>query len=146
MTEDPRRIPDSACFLSSGEETSFMRSRSGFADDAGDPMESTGNLFDVAILIGVGFMIFALSSFGLQDLLSDEDITIVKNPGTAEMEIIIKDDGEVKTLKRTEQQAQGEGQAVGTVYRLEDGRMVWIPEGGTPADAVPATPEAPTEP
>lgn len=127
MTEEPCRLPDTGGFLSGGE-TTFMKS-SGLSDDHSDPLESMGNLFDVAILIGVGFMVVALSGLGLNELLSKEDVTIVKNPGTEQMEIITKKDGEIKTLKRTPEQAQGQGTAVGTVYQLEDGRMVWIPGG-----------------
>ena len=86
-----------------------------------------GNLFDVAILIGVGFMIVALTGFGLTELLSDEQLTIVKNPGTPQMEIITKQGAKIERLKSTDEQAQGPGAAVGTVYRLRDGRMVWVP-------------------
>lgn len=97
-----------------------------FAND--DPMESMGNLFDVAILIGVGFMIVALSGFGLRELLSAEDVTIVKNPGGADMELITKKDGELQRLRATDETAEGVGQEIGTVYRLQDGSVVWVPE------------------
>jgi len=93
-----------------------------------------GNLFDVAILIGVGFMVVALSGFGLQEILSDEQVTIVKNPGTAQMEIITKQGAKIERLKSTDEQAQGPGSAVGTVYRLRDGRMVWVPGTDAPTD------------
>lgn len=136
---DPRHIPDSCEVFREEVPTVFMRSH-GLGDTHGDPMEAMGNLFDVAILIGVGFMVVALSSFGLKELLSDEEITIVKNPGTEQMEIITKQEGEIKTLKQTDQQAQGTGQAVGTVYRLDDGRMVWIPGSAAGGGTTTATP------
>ena len=91
-------------------------------------MESMGNLFDVAILIGVGFMVVALSSFGLKEILSQEQVTIVKNPGTDQMEIITKQGKKVERLKTTPEQAQGTGSAVGTVYRLDNGQLVWVPQ------------------
>ncbi|MDY0340051.1 MAG: DUF2149 domain-containing protein [Coriobacteriia bacterium] len=93
-------------------------------------MESTGNLFDVAILIGVGFLIVALSGFGLNELLSSEDVTIVKNPGAADMEIITKTAGEIERLEQTDDMGEGRGYAVGTVYRLDDGNMIWVPQDG----------------
>jgi len=108
----------------------MRRERRTFADRTGDPMESTGNLFDVAILIGVGFLIVALSGFGLQELLSAEDVTIVKNPGENDMEIITKTAGRIERLERTEDMGEGRGYAVGTVYRLEDGTMIWAPGEG----------------
>jgi len=104
-----------------------MRSRTGLGDNQPDPMEYLGNLFDVAILIGVGFLVLAMTGFGLNELLSDETVTIVKNPGTANMEIITKQGQRIDRLKSTSAQAQGTGIAVGTVYRLKDGRMVWVP-------------------
>ena len=137
MNNDPQRIPESCEVFREEEPTTFMRSHAGLGDTHGDPMEAMGNLFDVAILIGVGFMVVALSSFGLKELLSDEDLTIVKNPGTEQMEIITKEEGKIKTLKRTDQQAQGQGKAVGTVYQLEDGRMVWIPGSDSGGLAAP---------
>jgi len=117
-----------------------MRSRTGLGDNQPDPLEYMGNLFDVAILIGVGFLILAMTGFGLNELLSDETVTIVKNPGTPDMEIITKSGQRIDRLKSTTQQAQGTGIPVGTVYRLKDGRMVWVPGASTvaPAGAVPA--------
>jgi len=140
--DEPRRIPDtaslpdSASLWAEGSVTSLMRSHRDLGDNHDDPMAYMGNLFDVAILIGVGFMIVALSGFGLKELISKQDVTIVKNPGTAQMEIITKENGQIKTLKQTPQQAQGTGKAVGTVFELSDGRMVWVP-GAAQATATP---------
>jgi hypothetical protein len=93
-----------------------------------DPMHAFGNLFDVALLIGLGFVLMALSSFGLRDLLSSADMTIVKNPGTASMQLITKRNGKIETLSLGTQQAGGEAaQAVGSVYRLKDGQLIWVP-------------------
>lgn len=111
------------------EGESLMNTNTDLGDDHGDPMEAMGNLFDVAILIGVGFMIVSLSSFGLKELVSKGDVTVVKNPGTAQMEIITKKDGKITRLKSTDKKAQGSGAAVGTVYKLDDGRMIWVPQG-----------------
>lgn len=139
MNNDPRHIPDTAELWPEDTGPTFMRGGVNLGDNHGDPMESMGNLFDVAILIGVGFMIVALSSFGLKELVSKGDVTIVKNPGTAQMEIITKANGEIKTLKQTPEQAQGTGKAVGTVFQLADGRMVWVP-GNAPASEATKTP------
>lgn len=92
-----------------------------------DPMASMANLFDVAILMGVGLLIMALSSFGLRDLLSNNDMTIVKNPGKQDMQIISRQNGQITTLGRTGDTATGSGVPVGTVYKLTDGQMIWVP-------------------
>ncbi|MDO8964914.1 MAG: DUF2149 domain-containing protein [Coriobacteriia bacterium] len=102
-------------------------------DRNGDPMESMGNLFDVAVLIGVGFLIMALSSIGLKDYLSADKLTIVKDPGGKNMEIITKTGNKVERLKATGGQASGSGTAIGTVYRLGDGKVVWVPGSGSVA-------------
>ncbi len=108
---------------------SFMeRHRTRIPDRNGDPMDAVSNLFDVAMLIGIGFLVMALSSFGLNELLSQEDITIVKSPGTPEMEIITRVGDKVERFSTTPEQAAGQGLPIGTVYRLEDGQIVWVPE------------------
>ncbi|MBN2405473.1 MAG: DUF2149 domain-containing protein [Coriobacteriia bacterium] len=79
------------------------------------------------MLIGIGFLVVALSSFGLNELLSSEDVTIVKDPGTTEMEVITKSEGKIERLTATDATARGQGAAIGTVYRLDDGQVIWIP-------------------
>jgi hypothetical protein len=95
-------------------------------------MESMGNLFDVAILLAVGFLVVALTGFGLSEVISGEDVTIVKNPGHSDMEIVTRTAGEVERLERTDDLNEGRGYAIGTVYRLEDGSVIWVPQEGTP--------------
>jgi hypothetical protein len=108
------------------------RKRLMLADRNGDPMESMGNLFDVAVLLGVGFLIMALSGIGMSDYLSKDKMTIVKNPGAANMEIITKEGNKVTRLKTTGQEAEGAGTAIGTVYKLQDGSIVWVPGTSAP--------------
>jgi hypothetical protein len=92
-----------------------------------DPMSMMGNLFDIALLIGIGLLVMALSSFGLNDLLTNADTTIVKNPGTPNMEIVTRKGGKITRLQQTGQQTEGPGTAIGTVYRLQTGEMIWVP-------------------
>jgi len=112
---------------------SYMKRRSLMLPDRnGDPMESMGNIFDVAILIGVGFLIMALSGIGMKEFLSKEPMTIVKDPGGKNMEIITKTGNKVERFKATDTQAQGAGTPIGTVYKLKNGDVVWVP-GTSPA-------------
>jgi len=111
-----------------GAHGSYMRRRVTLVPDRnGDPMDALTNLFDVAMLIGVGMLIMALSSFGLGDLLASDDVTIVKDPGQEGMEMVIKKDGVIERFSDTDQEAAGLGAAIGTVYRLESGEVVWVP-------------------
>lgn len=114
--------------MASKSRASLLERKSRLVPDShGDPMESMGNLFDVAVLIAVGFLIVALSGFGLSELVTSQDITLVKNPGTPQMEIIRKHGETIERLKASDQTAEGMGTAIGTVYRLEDGQVIWVP-------------------
>lgn len=106
----------------------YMRRRVTLVPDRnGDPMDALTNLFDVAMLIGLGMLIMALGSFGLGDLLAADDVTIVKDPGKPGMEMVIKQDGVIERFSDTGANAAGLGSAIGTVYRLENGEVVWVP-------------------
>jgi hypothetical protein len=98
------------------------------ADRAGDPLDGLVNLFDLAIVLAVAFLLAALSSFKLTSLLGNQDVTVVTNPGTPQQTIIVKHGGQVQELHLTKEQAQGTGQRLGTVYRLSDGRLVYVPQ------------------
>jgi hypothetical protein len=109
-------------------ERTRRRKRRLIRDRHDDPMEAFANLFDVALLIGLGFVLMALGSYGLRDLLSSSDMTIVKNPGTPSMQIITKRRGRIETLQLGAEKVTGEAaQAVGSVYRLKDGQLIWVP-------------------
>jgi hypothetical protein len=110
--------------------SSFMSRRRSVIDDLhhDDPATAVVNLFDVAILIGVGFLVVALSGFGLKELLSKGDLTIVKDPGGPNMELIQKKGDKIERLRNTGQQAKIGGTAIGTVYRLENGNVIWVPK------------------
>ncbi len=122
-------------FGAGNQGSSFLRERGRMSSEdhsrTADPLEATTNLFDVAMLIGVGFMIVALTSFGMSDLLTSEDMTIVKNPGESDMEIIVKTGDRVERLSSTGEYAEGVGSPIGTVYELDDGTVVWVPEDGS---------------
>jgi hypothetical protein len=118
--------------LTDPDDLPFLARRSMMIPDRhGDPMESMGNIFAVAMLLAVGFLVVSLSSFGLSDLLGTGNVTIVKNPGTTGMELITKTNGVISRMRTTTQQAEGVGSAIGTVYKLENGEIVWVP--GVPA-------------
>lgn len=116
----PRRFNEPGRFM--------KKSRARHARDHGDPLEGMSNLFDIALLIGVALLIMALSGFGLNDLLSKSDVTMVKNPGKIDMELITKTNGTIKRMKATGQTVEGVGMRIGSVYRLQDGQVIWLPE------------------
>ncbi len=96
-----------------------------------NPMNSVGNVFDVAMVFSVALLVAMVMSAGLTELLTDQDITIVKNPGQENMQIIQKtEEGiEIMEINAEEQIGGGIGDILGTAYRLEDGRVIYVPEG-----------------
>jgi hypothetical protein len=98
--------------------------------DEQNPMTGVANLFDVAMVFSVALLVALVMSYHLPELLSsNQDITIVKNPGAEDMKIIIKDQGKpIEVLNMTDNIGGGTGEALGTAYKLSDGRVVYVPE------------------
>ena len=96
-----------------------------------DPMSSLTNLFDVAMVFAVALMVALVTRFQLTELLSQEDFTMVKNPGTEQMEIITKKGETIERYTPSDQAAQQQGtrgQRVGVAYKLESGEIIYVPE------------------
>ena len=94
-------------------------------DRAGDPLDGLVNLFDLGIVLAVAFLLAALSSLRLTSILTDKDVSVVRNtPGGTT--IITKQNQQVKTIQLTGQKVVGQGTKVGTVYKLADGRQVLV--------------------
>ena len=90
------------------------------ADRGGDPLDGMVNLFDLGIVLAVAFLLAALSSLQLSDLL-----TVVRS-GQGQSTVIVKDGQRVQTVKLQGRRVVGEGERIGSVYRLEDGRTVFV--------------------
>lgn len=100
------------------------------ADDA-NPLEMLTNLFDVAMVFAVGLMVALVARYNMSEIFSRDDFTIVKNPGTPEMEVITKQGEEIHRYSPSENadpSAGALGQRVGTAYRLPSGEVIYIPE------------------
>jgi hypothetical protein len=95
------------------------------ADRGGDPLDGLVNLFDLGIVLAVAFLIAALSSLKLSDLLTDQDVTVVRS-GQGENAVIVKQGQRVETVRLQGRRVVGEGSRIGSVYRLEDGRTVFV--------------------
>jgi hypothetical protein len=94
-------------------------------DRAGDPLDGLVNLFDLGIVLAVAFLLAALSSLRLTSILTDKDVSVVRNtPGGTT--IITKQNQKVQTIQLSGQKVVGQGTKVGTVYKLADGRQVLV--------------------
>ncbi|HEU4737523.1 MAG TPA: DUF2149 domain-containing protein [Solirubrobacterales bacterium] len=106
--------------------TARARSRD---DRAGDPLDGLVNLFDLGIVLSVAFLLAALSSLDLTSALTAKG----QQPAakTRQQDAVVADrDQQVKPLQlEPGQRVVGRGVAVGTVYRLADGRTVIVKQG-----------------
>jgi hypothetical protein len=95
------------------------------ADRAGDPLDGLVNMFDLGIVLAVAFLLATLQSVHLTDLLTKRSVTLVRQTPAGQA-IIVKRGDQLKSLRLTRERAAGTGARVGTVYRLPDGRLVYV--------------------
>lgn len=96
--------------------------------ESDDPILSVVNIIDVFLVI-IAALLLAVATNPLNPFTAD-DVTVIRNPGKADMEMIIKDGRKIETYKSSGKIGQGEGDKAGVAYRLKDGSMVYVPEGG----------------
>jgi hypothetical protein len=106
--------------------TACARSRE---DRAGDPLDGLVNLFDLGIVLSVAFLLAALSSLDLTSALTKQQGSTA--PAARAQPVVADRAEEVKPLRlKPGQRVVGRGKAVGTVYRLADGRTVIVRTAG----------------
>ncbi len=96
-----------------------------------DPMSTVSNLFDVAMVFAVALMVALVTRFNMTEIFSQEDFSIVKNPGKENMEIITKEGKKINKYTPSEDQSandQKKGKKVGVAYQLENGEIIYVPE------------------
>ena len=98
--------------------------------DDHDPMAVLTNLFDVAMVFAVALMVALVTRFDMTEMFSQEDFTMVKNPGTDRMEIITKKGETIEKYTPSEEQENNgsRGRRVGTAYQLDSGEIIYVPE------------------
>jgi hypothetical protein len=95
-----------------------------------DPLAGIANLFDVSVVFIVGLMITLFSVYRLGDLVdSKTEVTMVKTNAQGEREIIVKKGTEITAYKVSGKTATGDGERLGTAYRLANGQIIYVPEG-----------------
>lgn len=100
--------------------TARARSRE---DKAGDPLDGLVNLFDLGIVLSVAFLLAALSSLKLGPEVLGKDRPAPRSPV-----VVAPKDAAVRSIQlRPGQRVVGHGKAIGTLYRLDDGRTIVVP-------------------
>ncbi len=94
--------------------------------EADDPLLSLVNLIDVFLVI-IAALLLVVADNPLNPL-SDERVTVIRNPGQADMEVLVKAGAKVERFRADGAASQGRGVRAGVAYRLEDGSLVYVPE------------------
>ena len=90
-----------------------------------DPVLSTINLIDVFLVV-IGMLLIAVINNPMNPFANDK-VTIIRNEGKPNMEIITKDGQKVTKFKASGASGEGDGEKAGTAYRMKDGSMVYVP-------------------
>ncbi len=90
-----------------------------------DPVLSTINLLDVFLVV-IGLLLIAFIDNPLNPYANDK-LTIIRNEGRPDMEIITRDGEKITRFKASGASGEGQGERVGTAYRMKDGSMVYVP-------------------
>lgn len=100
------------------------------ASEDHDPVAMLSNLFDVAMVFAVALMVALVTKFNMTEIFSQEDYTMVKNPGKENMEIITKEGQTITKYKPSESQEKSgkKGKKVGIAYEMENGEIIYVPE------------------
>lgn len=138
----PSVLPDPA----SGAPLRYMRRRRVATQDRnGDPLDGLVNLWDIALVLAVAFLLAALTGVGLSGVLTSKDLTIVTNPGDPDMRVITKSGSVIQSFgPMSGDTAVGSGTLLGEFYRLTDGTVIYVPSGETTPGAVTTPMATPT--
>jgi hypothetical protein len=98
-----------------------------------DPILSVVNLIDVFLVV-IAALLLAVANNPMNPFTADK-VTVIKNPGQPDMEIVLKDGQKIDRYKASGKIGAGEGEKAGIAYRLKDGSMVYVPEAGQPPEA-----------
>lgn len=100
-------------------------------EDGDDPILSVVNIIDVFLVI-ITVLLIAILENPLNPFAA-EDIVVIRNPDTPQMEMIVRQGEELKHYKSTGEIGEGEGIRAGVAYQLKDGSMIYVPEEGQKA-------------
>lgn len=94
-----------------------------------DPLSVVVNLFDVAMVFAVALMVAMVMHMNMTEVFTQEDFTVVKNPGKENMEIIMKEGNKINKYTPSQEQTSGsKGKRVGIAYELENREIIYVPE------------------
>jgi len=94
-----------------------------------DPLSLMPNLFDLSIVLAVGFLLTALGALSFRDLTRpSDDWTLVRRTRSGQTEVLSRRGGAVRIQKVSPHKAGGQGVRLGVAYELEDGEVIYVPD------------------
>lgn len=91
-----------------------------------DPLLSVVNLIDLFLVV-IGILLIVIVQNPLNPF-TREDVIVIENPGQSDMRMTIKDGEELTRYEASSEIGEGQGSRAGITYRLNDGRMIYVPE------------------
>jgi hypothetical protein len=116
-----------------------LRHLSILSEDDDDPMLSAVNLVDVFLVLVVALLAAVALRSQAQ---AKDDVTIIRNAGKPDMEVVVREQGREIRYQGKGSGTQDGGVRAGVAYRLADGNLVYVPEGGAAAGGPAAAPAA----
>jgi len=96
-------------------------------DESLNPIISAVNLVDVFLVI-IAALLISIAQNPLNPF-SAENVTVIKNEGKDNMEIITKKGKKITQYKSSGKIGEGEGEKAGVAYKMKDGSIIYVPEG-----------------
>ena len=94
-----------------------------------DPAAGLLNLFDVWIAFAAALLLAMASYLNLPKHHDSQSAQSASDkPGTVQMENLKPDAQKIQHYRPTDQKLSGEGQRLGTAYRLKSGEVVYVPD------------------
>ncbi|WP_292978446.1 DUF2149 domain-containing protein [Nitrosomonas sp.] len=93
-----------------------------------DPILSVVNLIDIFLVI-IAALLITIVQNPLINPFSQKDVTVIVDVGKPGMEMIIKKGETIEHYKASGEIGTGDGQKAGVAYRMQDGSMIYVPEG-----------------
>lgn len=95
--------------------------------DSDDPILSVVNIIDIFLVI-IAALLITVAQNPLLNAFSQQDVTVITNPGKPSMEMVVKQGEKIERYKSSGQIGEGDGDKAGTAYRMKDGSIVYVPE------------------
>ncbi len=97
------------------------------ADD--DPLSLVPNLFDLSIVLAIAFLLTALGTLSLGDLMrTGGDWTLLRRSPAGQTEVLSRRGKTIRIHRLSPRKAGGQGIRLGVAYELENGEVIYVPD------------------